>query len=225
MLFWTFFITGFSVGFGHCIGMCGPIVVSLSLSLKEKPLWLPHLLYNAGRVTTYGLLGTLMGFTGSFTGTAARLAGVQQFVMIFTGVLIAVMGLMMGGWLPIGRLFQDNCDSPGFIQKGFQKLSHTSSPASYLPLGLLLGLLPCGPVYTALIAAARAGMESSSHWRGAVTGMSLMGAFGLGTIPAMLLVARLASMGWLTKRHLLYRFSAMIMVLMGIIFIYKGIRW
>lgn len=224
-IYWAFLLTGFSVGFGHCIGMCGPICVSLSLSLKNRSVWCPHLLYNTGRVVTYGILGALMGFTGSFTGTAARMAGIQQTVMIIAGVIIVLMGLSMGGWLPLGSIFKDNYASPGFIGKWFQKLSGTTATAAYLPLGLLLGLLPCGPVYTALIAAARSGMEAPSHAMGAWTGMALMLCFGAGTVPAMLLVARLAKMGWLTNRRIIYQISALIMMLVGAWFIYKGIVW
>ena len=63
-LYLIFLTTGFTVGFGHCIGMCGPLVVSLSLNLKGKHLLLPHLLYNTGRVITYTVLGGIMGATG-----------------------------------------------------------------------------------------------------------------------------------------------------------------
>ena len=58
-LYPVFLATGFAVGFGHCIGMCGPIVVSLSLNLKDKNLLIPHLLYNSGRVVTYVVLGKI----------------------------------------------------------------------------------------------------------------------------------------------------------------------
>ena len=227
ILLWSFFLTGLSVGFGHCIGMCGPIAISLSLHLKGKSVWLPQLLYHLGRVITYGVLGALMGLTGAFTGTAARLAGIQKWMLIFAGLLIIVMGLLMAGWLPIGRIFRSDEDvaSPGLIDNAFQKLSASHSLFSYLMLGLLLGLLPCGPVYTALVAAAGSGMAAPSHLIGTVTGSSLMIAFGIGTIPAMLIVARLAGIGAIIHRVWIYRISALIMVLLGIGFIYKGARW
>lgn len=223
--FGAFLLTGFSVGFGHCIGMCGPIAVSLSLKLKGRPVLWPHFLYNSGRVITYGILGALMGYSGSFTGTSARMAGLQQGVMIFSGILIIVMGVSMGGWLPLGRLFADTGGTFGLISRGFHTLSGRTSSMAYFPLGLLLGLLPCGPVYTALIAAARSGMEAETHGSGALLGMGLMLAFGVGTIPAMMLVARLAGMGWLTCRHHIYRISAVLMILMGVYFTVKAIMW
>jgi len=98
-LYLVFLLTGFTVGFGHCVGMCGPIVVSLSLNLKGRNVYLPHLLYNAGRVTTYTLLGGLMGATGSFSMVASNIAGIQQGALIFAGVMIIIMALAMSGWL------------------------------------------------------------------------------------------------------------------------------
>ena len=96
-LFLLYLSTGFTIGFGHCIGMCGPIVVSLSLSLKERSVLVPHLLYNGGRITTYGLLGGVMGATPSFTRVVTSIASLQKGVMILTGMLIVVMGLAMAG--------------------------------------------------------------------------------------------------------------------------------
>lgn len=223
-LYLVFFTTGLTVGFGHCIGMCGPIVVSLSLHLKERNPLVPHLFYNGGRIGTYALLGGFMGITGSFTGVVSNIAGLQKGVMIFAGLVIILMGLAMTGWIPLGHLF-GNYSPKGFISKVFQKLSTSKSPLFYLPLGFVLGLLPCGPVYTALIAAARAGMDAPNPWQGFLAGMGLMFAFGLGTIPALLIVARLAGLGWLKSRQVVFRIGAFLVVLMGIYFVIKGIRY
>ena len=224
-LYPVFLATGFAVGFGHCIGMCGPIVVSLSLNLKDKNLLLPHLLYNSGRVVTYGVLGGVMGATGSFTLVAAHIAEIQKGAMIFAGVLIIIMGLAMSGWISFGQVFGNSYNPDGFISKGFRRLSQIKSPAAYFPIGLLLGLLPCGPVYTALLAAAGAGMEAAGTLDGIIKGMGVMICFGLGTVPALFLVAQLADMGWLKKREIIYRIGAVLMVAVGIYFIIKGIRY
>jgi sulfite exporter TauE/SafE len=224
-LYLIFLITGFTVGFGHCIGMCGPIVVSLSLNLKDKNFLIPHLLYNSGRVVTYSILGGVMGATGSFTLVATHIAGIQKGAMILAGILIIIMGLAMSGWVSFGRVFGDSCNPGGFVSKGFQRLSRVKSPAAYFPIGLLLGLLPCGPVYTALLAAAGAGMKAAGPLEAISKGMGVMLCFGLGTVPALFLVAKLADMGWLKKRKLIYRIGAVLMVTVGIYFIIKGIRY
>ena len=222
-LYLIFLTTGFTVGFGHCIGMCGPLVVSLSLNLKGKNLFLPHMLYNTGRVITYTMLGGIMGASGSFTLVAAHLAGIQKGALIVAGIIIIVMALAMSGWLPLGRIFGDYYNPDGIISKGFRKLSQVKSTATYLPIGLLLGLLPCGPVYTALLAAAGAGMNAAEPLEGIIKGMAVMMSFGLGTVPALFIVAKLVDMGWLKKRQIIYRIGTILMILVGLYFIVQGI--
>jgi len=224
-LYVLFLTTGFAVGFGHCIGMCGPIVVSLSLNIKKKSVLVPHLLYNTGRIATYAALGGIMGATGSFTRVAADIAGIQKGAMIFAGALIVVMGIAMSGWIPLGRIFKDTTLLGGMISNGFERLSRIRSTGAYFPLGLLLGMLPCGPVYTALLAAARAGMETSSSVEGISMGVMLMAAFGLGTVPALFIVARLAGMGWLKSRARIYQIGAVLMMAVGLYFIVQGVRY
>lgn len=221
----VFLAAGFTVGFGHCIGMCGPIVVSLSLNLGDKKALMPHLFYNLGRIITYSALGALFGLTGSFTGLTSQFAGVQKWVMVAAGIIIILMGVAMNGWLKVGHIFGDHACPTGILSTGFSKLSSTRSSWAYLPLGLFLGLLPCGPVYTALIAAARTGMETSSPVVGALSGASIMACFGVGTIPSLLLVAKLADLGWLTARQLLYQIGGFLMIMVGIYFVYKGIQY
>ena len=222
-LYLIFLTTGFTVGFGHCIGMCGPLVVSLSLNLKGKNLFLPHLLYNTGRVITYTMLGGIMGASGSFTLVAAHLAGIQKGALIFAGIIIIVMALAMSGWLPLGRIFGDYYNPDGIISKGFRKLSQVKSTATYFPIGLLLGLLPCGPVYTALLAAAGAGMNATGTLEGIIKGMAVMMSFGIGTVPALFIVAKLVDMGWLKKRQIIYRIGTILMIMVGFYFIVQGI--
>lgn len=211
------------MGFGHCIGMCGPLVVSLSLNLKGKHLLLPHLLYNTGRVITYTVLGGIMGATGSFTLVAANIAGIQKGAMIFAGILIIFMALAMSGWIPLGKVFGDHYNPDGVISRGYRKFSQVKSTATYFPIGLLLGLLPCGPVYTALLAAAGAGMNAAGTPEGVIKGMGVMMSFGIGTIPALFLVAKLVDLGWLKKREIIYRIGTILMIFVGLYFIISGI--
>jgi sulfite exporter TauE/SafE len=220
-----FLFSGFTVGFGHCLGMCGPIVVSLSLNLRGRGILIPQLLYNSGRISTYTFLGAVMGATGSFTRVTTSLFGLQKGIMIFAGVVIIVMGLAMAGWVPLGRIFGDHLVPAGVLWRTFSRLSAARSAAAYYPLGLLLGLLPCGPVYTALIAAARAGMEATEPMQGSLRGMGLMLAFGLGTVPSLLLVAKLADLGWLRRREIIYRLSSVLMIILGVYFVVRGIRY
>jgi len=224
-LYLIFLTTGFTVGFGHCIGMCGPIVASFSLNLKEKNSFLAHGLYNAGRILTYAILGGVMGVVGSFTSVFAKIAGLQQAAMIAAGGLIMLMGLAMNDWLPLAKYFRREDAAGGILARGFRKLSNIDSAYSYFPIGLLLGLLPCGPVYTALIAAAGIGIDAPGALFGFLSGAGLMIAFGLGTVPALILVAKLAGLGWLTSRRLVYRIGSVLMILVGVYYIIRGVRY
>jgi sulfite exporter TauE/SafE len=224
-LYLLYFTTGFSIGFGHCIGMCGPIVVSLSLNLKDKSIFVPQLLYHLGRIITYTILGGVVAAAGSLTMITANIDAIQKGAMIFAGALIMLMGLAMAGWVPLGKIFGDHSGPGGIISKGFGRLLKVQSTLVYLPLGLLLGLLPCGPVYTALLGAARAGMEAGSTHQGVLAGMGLMAAFGFGTVPALFLVAKLADLGWIKSRAIIYKVGAVLMIIVGLIFVIKAIRF
>lgn len=224
-LFFFFLSTGFAVGFGHCIGMCGPIVVSLSLGLGDENRLFPHLLYNAGRIVTYGILGGVFGATGSFTGVAAHIAGIQKAVMIITGLFIAAMGIHLAGWLPLRRLFTATPSGENPISRGYRRLTAMKSTGMYLPVGLLLGLLPCGPVYTALLTVIRSTMGFDNPADAFLAGTGLMLAFGLGTVPALLLVGKLSDLGWLKHRSKIYKAGAVLMICIGLYFTYSGFRY
>lgn len=224
-LYVLYFSTGFTIGFGHCIGMCGPIVISFSLNLKENSIFAPQLLYHLGRIITYAILGGIVAIAGSLTMITANIDALQKGVMMFTGILIMLMGLAMAGWIPLGKIFGDHSGPGGLISKGFGKLLKVQSSLIYFPLGLLLGLLPCGPVYTALLGAARAGMDAVSPHQGVFAGMGLMAAFGCGTVPALFLAAKLADLGWIKSRTIIYKVGAVLMIIVGLIFVIKAIRF
>jgi sulfite exporter TauE/SafE len=225
-LYILFFSTGVAIGFGHCIGMCGPIVVALTLSLQERSNFVPLLLYNTGRIITYGILGGVMGVVGSFTVVAAHIEGAQKVVMVAAGVLIVVMGLVLTGWIPFLRRFRVCCETPVVPSSVYQRIFRSKSDLVFLPLGLLLGLLPCGPVYTSLVMVARASMEVDAGMGvGFLYGMILMLLFGVGTAPALLVVGGLANTDWVRRKVLIERIAAFLMIAIGIYFTYKGLRF
>jgi sulfite exporter TauE/SafE len=220
-----FFTTGLAIGIGHCIGMCGPIVVALSLSMKGQSALVPHLLYNFGRILTYGILGGVMGVVGSLTVVASHIEGVQKAVMIITGVLIVLMGLVLTGWLPFLRRFRVCCDTPAVPSRVYRRIFSSKTALVYFPLGLLLGLLPCGPVYTALIAVARSTMDVEGAAPGFLLGSALMLTYGIGTAPALLIVGSLANTNWVKSKAVVERVGSVLMIAMGIYFTIKGIRY
>jgi sulfite exporter TauE/SafE len=211
-------VTGVLGGFGHCIGMCGPLVASYALvrATRPQPIFLrmaPHLLYNMGRITTYGLIGGIMGLSGSFVNVAGRLAGIQNVVAVVAGVMMIFMGLSIAGIAGTTAWIEKHNLS---VLRTSQRVLASSSTLRYYPLGLLLGLLPCGLSYTVFIASAGTG--------GLLPGMLTALLFGLGTLPALLAFGAVMSSLSAALRGRIYRTSGVIVMIMGIYFLFRGLR-
>jgi hypothetical protein len=216
------FTSGLLGGFGHCTAMCGPVVAAYSLCLGEKRPSGPHLLYNLGRITTYSLIGGAAGLAGSILGIAAGLGPFQKAVTFGTGLLVVLTGLALGGWVP--RFFPfSGTEGPPRLLRRFARLAQESGgPGVFFPLGLLLGFLPCGLVYAALLAAARAGMDAGSPAAGFLRGFLAMGLFGIGTVPSLLLVGKAVGFLGARMRRSLYRASAAMVVLAGVLYMARA---
>ena len=91
-------------------------------------------------------------------------------------------------------------------------------------MGMVLGCIPCGLVYAALITTATAGMEAENELMGLMQGFLLMLLFGLGTMPSLLLFGRLINVISVRMRENLYKLSAVFMVIMGIIFLVRALK-
>lgn len=176
-------ISAFLVGLlggGHCVGMCGGIVSAVSLSLPgEKPKTGFHFSYNAGRITSYALAGVLAGLLGSSSLFLSHLLPVEKGLYLLANLMLIALGLYLAGWWR-GVLVLEKAG--GALWKRIQPLSKKFLPVHTVGqafvLGLLWGWLPCGLVYSVLVAA----LATGSAWQGGV----LMLAFGLGTLPALL---------------------------------------
>ena len=207
------FTTGLLGGFGHCLGMCGPVVASYTLqSGATHATVLTHMLYNAGRITTYSFIGALMGLSGTFLNTAGSLAGLQNVAAILTGTIMIIMGLNIIGLLR-GTNFIERYGS--FVLRAVHVVVDTGSSFRYYPLGLLLGLLPCGLSYSVFIGAAGTG--------GLLQGMFFVFCFGLGTVPALLLFGVAMTFISSRLRGWLYRASGILVIMSGIYFLVRGI--
>ena len=174
--FFALFLVGL-LGGTHCVGMCGGIVGALSMGGGR---WSLHLAYNTGRILSYGLAGALAGALGAASLGLAGQTTARLVLYVFANLMLVALGLYLLG--VTGAL--------ALTEKAGQKLWRRIQPltrrflpartvAQALPLGLLWGWLPCGLVYGALASALSAG----SAWHGA----GLMLAFGLGTLPNLLL--------------------------------------
>lgn len=177
----TGFIALFLVGLlggVHCVGMCGGIVGALSMGGPAR--WSLHLAYNAGRIFSYALAGALVGALGSAGLGLSGQIPVRLIFYFLANAMLVALGLYLiglsGALALTERLGQVLWQR---IQPLTRRFLPVRSLAQAFPLGLLWGWLPCGLVYSALASALTAG----SAQRGAL----MMLAFGLGTLPNLLL--------------------------------------
>ena len=174
MLLATAIVFGF-LGSLHCLGMCAPLLWAVPENPEKRARWwINKLIYNAGRITTYAVLGLLVGVIGE----GVSLVGWQQHISWITGVVL-ILGLILSIWG--GRIRAFNSFSSAFnhrVKKGLSKTLASKTYRSQLMFGVFNGLLPCGLVYMALIASLSMTSIGGS--------MAYMAVFGLGTIPMML---------------------------------------
>ena len=207
-MLWTAIALGFLSSF-HCVGMCGPIALAVGGPAKST-YFLHKLLYNFGRSFTYAALGLVFGAFG-FT---LALAGIQQGLSIAMGVVILIAAFSVKS---SNRFFTVPGLSPLVIWVK-SKLSYflkSKSKLSYFATGLANGLLPCGMVYMALIAAL--GLQNP------VLGAAYMLLFGIGTMPLLLVL--MFSRDLISVRNRM-RFQNVIPYLgavIGILFIVRGL--
>lgn len=216
--------TGFFGGFGHCTGMCGPLIATYTLTIQASPLerLKPYLIYHSGRLMSYSLMGGFMGLTGSFVATVKAFSHLQTVAMALTGVLMILTGLSI-------LKFITSSVYPFKFFKGIIKLmkgiSESGSTGSLFPLGLLNGIIPCGLSYTAFIAGAGIGASEVNPVAGFLKGMLLLLIFGLGTLPSLFLLSQLISKGVAIIRKRLYSIAGVFMIVSGAVFIYRAIYW
>ncbi len=164
-------VTAILLGLGgslHCLGMCGPLVLSIHHGTSDGGVW-SGLLYHISRAFIYGLMGLVFGLVGQ----GLYWMDIQQYLSILAGVVLLIVVLwpkLNFRWIPS---FLQN-----FVQKSFHKLQSLPVLLRIPALGMLNALLPCGLVYTALgvsLVTARTSIE----------GFIFMFVFGLGTLPAL----------------------------------------
>ncbi len=179
----------------HCVAMCGGINLSqcISREISEKKeergnagkaAFQPAFLYNLGRVVSYTAVGFLMGSVGMLIGggSAAGLPTLFQGILkMIAGIFMIVMGVNILGIFPWLRRF--TLRMPEFLAvKIDRKKSESRQP---LMVGVLNGLMPCGPLQSMQIVA----LASGNPFAGAIA----MFLFSLGTVPLMLGLGSLVS--------------------------------
>ncbi len=199
------------MGSFHCVGMCGPIAFMLPVD-HNKPAkkLLQVFLYHLGRLTSYSILGLIFGFLGK----GLYVFGIQQRLSIIIGVLMITVIL-----IPYKTFSKYNFSKPIYsllskVKSRLGKELQKKSPDTFLTIGLLNGLLPCGLVYMALFGS----IATASPWLGAL----FMVLFGVGTIPLMTSAVYFGSMLKGSAKKSVQRLIPVFVVLIGLLFILRG---
>ena len=220
----TLFLSMFALGLAtslHCIGMCGPMVVTYAVKGEEGGPWhkklVPNVAYQAAKITSYVLVGLILGAIGS----AFNLDGIRPWVMFAAGAFMIVLGLGMTGKVPWAARLTPR--PPQFLIKALSNLRRKakddasqgeSTLATPVAFGLLTGLMPCAPLQGAEIAAAATGS--------ALLGGTAMLAFGLGTMPLMLAFGTASSFIPRDWKHRLSIVLAVVVMAFGLVFINRA---
>jgi len=184
------FITGL-LGSVHCVGMCGGIVGSLSMGLSPdnknsatRTLGFT-LLYNIGRLSSYVIAGLLVASIGESSSEFFN-QNVQQVGAWLSGIFMILLGLYIAGWWQLLSVLET---AGSYLWRYLQPLGNKLLPVKNhfhaLLLGALWGWLPCGMVYAMLVFA----LSSQDALQGGL----IMLAFGLGTLPTLLLLGTAAA--------------------------------
>lgn len=216
----TIISIAFLGSFGHCVGMCGGIVIAYSSTkikneYSKKTQAFAHLLYSFGRVTTYMILGALFGFIGGVVSFDNLTSGI---LLLITGVLMVLVGFSLLGKIKFLTILEHSCSKSPLYQKTFKSLLSSESLFSFYLLGMLNGLLPCGFVYIFAITAASTG---SAFW-----GAFVMFIFGLSTIPALFSLGFFIGLFKQSNlRDLFIKIASILVIIFGIYIAYKGYEY
>ena len=205
------------VGSVHCLGMCGGIAGALGQSLPPgtpTATGLRSSLYSLGRISSYAMAGALVGALGHAFATAS---GIGLSLRIAAGLLIGLIGLHVGGWWN-GMAFVERAGLGVWrrILPLARRLGRPDRAWKIFATGLLWGWLPCGLVYSALVAASATGTARS--------GALFMFCFGLGTLPALVFASGLAStLGGLARGAATRKGAGILLVIFGLWTVYGAL--
>ncbi len=205
----------FSVGLMtslHCVAMCGGINLSqcahaVGTKTRTKQNLKPSLLYNLGRVTSYTLLGGLIGALGAVVSFSGWTRGI---VAILSGLFMMMMGLSMTGLMPgLSKLM------PRIPAAFGNKAKSAGQGKGPFIVGLLNGLMPCGPLQAMQLYA----LGTGSFAAGALS----MFFFSLGTLPLMFGLGAIVTMLGNKFTKNMMKVSAALVVVLGIVMLGRGL--
>jgi sulfite exporter TauE/SafE len=219
-LFFPMLLTGLVTSV-HCVGMCGNMVLAYAIKDDSTGSFMermkPHFAYHGAKIVSYVLVGLVLGSIGA----VLNLAGIRGWASVAAGLFMVFLGLQMTGKFPWLMKFSPR--PPKVLMTAIMKLRRKanadeaageSTLATPLMFGALTGLMPCGPLQGAQLAAAATGSAAG----GAV---AMLG-FGLGTMPLMLSYGAIAGMLSAKFKARMMVFAAVIVMVLGLTMLDRG---
>jgi sulfite exporter TauE/SafE len=210
-------VLGGLLGSSHCVGMCGPFALTIGLGSRSWSTGLARqLAYSLGRVFTYSCAGAFVGYGGFRIAAAGDSFGyIQAAFCLFAGTLLVLQGLLSLNLLP--RLTRHSGPSLACgALRNFGGLLRSARLTHVFLAGLFTGFLPCGLVYAYLALAA----STADLFHGLAT----LAAFGVGTVPAMVLAGAGGQLLSLAARRRMFQVAACCVILTGLLTIDRGAR-
>ncbi|PKQ19683.1 MAG: hypothetical protein CVT66_08700 [Actinobacteria bacterium HGW-Actinobacteria-6] len=207
----------------HCVAMCGPLVLTYAVKGADGGSFakrmFPHFAYQSAKILSYMLVGLLLGSLGSLF----DIGGLRGWVTVFAGAFMVVLGVQMTGKVPAlkrlaikpPKVFVKTLSSLRKKAVADEASGHVSI-ATPITFGLLTGLMPCGPLMTAQVAAAGTGS--------AVNGALAMLGFGLGTAPLMLGFGAVSGALTVTFKRRMMFVAAILVALLGLVMLNRGLN-
>jgi sulfite exporter TauE/SafE len=191
------------LGSAHCVAMCGPYVAMCTAQFVPKGATPGarcglRLLFNIGRIATYGMIGLIVGAFGQIAEAAASRFGVAGIVAIAAGSAALVFGLSMIGWFRDPARFLATAGLGRWFVASRMRLNRAPAAAAPLLLGALQGWLPC-----------------------AVMGAVTMLVFGLGTVPAIFALTLVPQA--VLRRVRAQRLAGALLAALGVLLILRGL--
>jgi sulfite exporter TauE/SafE len=206
----------------HCIGMCGSIIGTLTLSLppeiraNKATLFAFVINYNIGRITSYAIAGSLVGLVEMLLSLPLGAGHGHRILQLLSALVMSGAGLYIGGWFPrFAYIEKGGTRIWKKIEPFGRKLMPVKTRLHAFLFGMVWGWLPCGLVYAALALATTAG----NSLKGSLT----MLAFGLGTLPAVVGVGIMTA--FLTKLSRMHRFKQAIGLFMIALALFAAMPW
>jgi len=211
----SFYISALLIGIGgslHCVGMCGPLMMSTWMMDESKNLQLKNwIVYHAGRLSVYMVWGIVFGTIGS----SIRWFGWQQNIAISLGIGMLLM-LVLTKLIPSFDTLLSKNPISQYLRKHLAPWIYKNNSSSSLAAGVLNGILPCGLVYVALAGATAV----QDIWKGGL----FMLTFGIGTLPALTVVALFSKRIPFNWRIKLEKAYPILIGLMAIMLIVRGLN-